>query len=136
MAGLRRMRLLDWLAAASAVVVATIHGGAEVSHAVRSYDAASGTERETVSNAVGGVSWTVSRLGHPVETGSPGCVVSNFYAPTGKVYIRQGAGGVGGLLAVSSNGRLYTPLPIVDKADVLSNATLAANIGSPTRICG
>ena len=76
--------------------VAELRDGAEVSRAVRSYDAASGTERETVSNAVGGVSWTVSRLGHPVETGSPGCVVSNFYAPTGKVYIRQRSVGGGG----------------------------------------
>ena len=63
--------------------------GAEVRRTVVAYDPVEGTERETVFDAASGESWTVGMFGYPVEAGTPTHVVTNFYGPVGKVFVRQ-----------------------------------------------
>ena len=80
---------MNGLSAAVRSEIVETRDGAEVSRTLVSYDAESETERETVSNAVGGVSWTVSKFGYPIESGSGLGTISNVYGPVGKVFIRR-----------------------------------------------
>ena len=68
--------------------VVELRDGAVARRTVSSYDADAGTERETVYDAAAGESWTTSKFGYPIETGTPTHVVTNFYGPVGKVFIR------------------------------------------------